>query len=739
MKRWAAWPLSLVPTCCDLFEKTVMAKKLSSVSSAALLLCSGLAATCAQAQTSPAVLPAVTVESSSQQPDVGGFGDVPAREVPLSVTVIDAQTLADIGAKRVSDAARLDASVADSYNSPAYWDILSMRGFTLDNRYNYRRDGLPINAETMIPLDNIERIEMLKGTSGMQAGTSSPGGLVNHVVKRPPSATDKAVRSVSVTFGSASNAEVALDLGGRFGQQSEWGYRINAAAEHLDPYTRNSTGQRRSVSVAMDWRISRDTLLEWEFAHATRQQYGVNGYSLLGSQLPSPVDPRVNLTAQPWSVPGQFVANTGSVRLQQALANGWTWKTQYGAQRLRTDDRLAFAYGCSDGQTYYSDRFCPNGNFDLYDFRSDNERRLSDALLTELSGQLRVGDFTHDLQLSLLRQRQLDRMPPLQAYNYAGWGNIDGTGDTFADPTPSYANTNRSEYATEWSIKNRIRWGTASSIWAGVRHTRYDRSSQRNDSPETSAVHNRGHITTPWLAVSTRWHDADWYASHGHGAEVFVAPNSPIYSNAGQQLGVARSRQSELGVRAVSGAWQWQAALFHIERPLAIDHASDTDLQRAIDGRQVHTGLEGSLQWKQGVWSAGVSVQWLRARLQGLSLDPSLNGMRPLNVPAHTMRAFVEQRLTSIPGARWTVRMSHEGRRAVTQDGSLELPSWTTLDAALHWDKSAAQGGGLATWSLGIDNISDKRYWRESPKMFGHHYLYPGAPRTWRLGMSTSF
>jgi iron complex outermembrane receptor protein len=114
---------------------------------------------------------------------VSGFSDVSANELPFSTIVINQSTLQDIGARRVSDALRLDASVTDSFNSPAYWDILSVRGFTLDNRYNYRREGLPISAETMVPMDNKERIELLKGTSGIQAGTSAPGGLVNYVVR----------------------------------------------------------------------------------------------------------------------------------------------------------------------------------------------------------------------------------------------------------------------------------------------------------------------------------------------------------------------------------------------------------------------------------------------------------------------------------------------------------------------------------------------------------------------------
>jgi hypothetical protein len=83
----------------------------------------------------------ITDKAPSQ---VSGFGDVPLSKAPFSAVTIDQQTLQDIGAQRVSDALRLDASVGDSYNSPAYWDILSVRGYTLDNRFNFRRDGLPV-------------------------------------------------------------------------------------------------------------------------------------------------------------------------------------------------------------------------------------------------------------------------------------------------------------------------------------------------------------------------------------------------------------------------------------------------------------------------------------------------------------------------------------------------------------------------------------------------------------------
>jgi hypothetical protein len=66
---------------------------------------------------------------------------------------------------------------------------------------------------------------------------------------------------------------------------------------------------------------------------------------------------------------------------------------RHGAvQRLKTDDRIAFPFGCFDPEpapdgTYYPDRYCPNGNFDLYDYRSENEQRRTGVLDLSLHGE----------------------------------------------------------------------------------------------------------------------------------------------------------------------------------------------------------------------------------------------------------------------------------------------------------------------------------------------------------------
>ena len=674
---------------------------------------------------------------------VSGFGDVPAQELPFSTTTITSATLQDIGAQRVSDALHLDASVTDSYNSPAYWDMLSVRGFTLDNRYNYRREGLPISAETMIPMDNKERIELLKGTSGIQAGTSSPGGLVNYVVKRAPTNAEQQIRNITMSYGQGDNRLVAADLGGRFGEVAEFGYRFNIAHEDLNPYTRNTKGQRDLVALAMDWRINANSKLEWEFEKSHREQIGLNAYSLLDNALPSPVDGTRNITRQPWAQPGVFDALTGSVRLKQDLANGWLWTTQYGTQRLRTDDRLAFAFGsdCYPNSAYsYCKSYSPTGNFDLYDWRSEGEKRITEAFQTEIAGQTEFNGVKNDLILSIMRQRQIDRMPYQQTNNYVGSSSLDSYQlDTTNASTDSPYSTNRNEYATELAAKDKVHLSQTTAIWLGVKYTMFNRNSVQTNG--SSATNDQRSVTTGSLALTQQLDATKMiYASYGEGVELNVTPNKSGYVNAGAVLPVQKSHQQEIGIKGFQDRSTWQIAWFDITRPVVADApygcyaiASD-QCTRQIDGETRHQGLEltgNTTSLSQ--WNLGAGYTWIDAKRQKSTVNSNINGQRPINVPEYILRASAEYKFASIPGLRSGIRLSREGERNVTEYGEVKLPAWTTWGASAHYDTKV--NNTASTWTLAVENLTDKHYWRESPLQYGHYYLYPGAPRTLRASV----
>ncbi|MDZ4143496.1 MAG: TonB-dependent siderophore receptor [Burkholderiales bacterium] len=676
----------------------------------------------------------VSDRSAATRADVTGLGDSPLRETPVSATVVGREQMADTGARRLADLTKFDASVTDAYNSPGYWDFLSVRGFTLDNRFNYRREGLPISAETSIPLDNKERVEILKGTSGLQAGTSAPGGLVNYVVKRP---TQQNLRDVKFELSGNGSALAAIDFGGRLGEARDFGYRLNLAHENLQPRTRNADGQRSLAALATDWRVNRDAVLEAEIEWSHKRQPSQQGFSLLGNTLPAPVNPRLNLNNQPWSQPSVFDALTGSLRFEQALGNSWRWSAQVGSQRLKTDDRLAFGFGC--GAEGHFDRFCSDGTFDLYDFRSENERRNQHAANLNLTGQWATGRVRHDLSFGLQASRLRHRFQP-QAFNFVGTGNVAGTLVTPADPSLTTPNTNRNEYATELSASDAIRWTPRLTTWLGLRTTHISRSSVRTDG--TARTDSSDTLSTPWAAVSYLLAPGQMvYASYGEGVESQVVPNLPTqFTNAGESLPALKSRQIEAGFKGGSAALAWQLAAFRIVRPMtsvdACNRLGIAPCEAAFDGDAVHRGVEASVQYRGGPWRNSAGATYLLARRHGSVVEPATNGQRPANVPQWVLRTDTAYRVAALPGLELQGQVLHEGPRTVLPGQALELPSWTRIDAALRYDTKVANTP--TTWSLGVDNLLDRRYWKESPFQFGHVYLFPGASRTLRLSVQAA-
>ena len=707
--------------------------RLTSFSLAIASALLSISATAAHAQ--EASLTTVTVDArSTPQVDVSGFGDLPLKDVPISATVIDSRQLQASGARRLADLTRFDASVTDAYNSAGYWDYLTVRGFVLDNRFNYRREGLPINAETAIPLDNKERVEILRGTSGIQAGTSAPGGLVNYVVKRP---TEQDLREVRADVSGRGGVLGAVDLGGRFGADRQFGYRLNVAAEDLKPRTFALDGERHLFALAADWRITRDALFEAEFEYSKKTQPSQNGFSLLGNTLPAPVDPRINLNNQPWSQPSVFEGLTGTLRFTQAIDADWRWSAQIGQQRLKSDDRLAYAFGCDAEGNY--DRYCSDGSFDFYDFRSENERRTQTAGSLALKGKFATGRLRHDVSATLLASRVRNRFED-QAYNYVGTGNVAGTAIVPADPTLTDVNTQRDERSTELSLQDAIRWNDRLTTWLGVRHTRLDRDSVRTDGTRPTGYGDG--ITTPWAAVSYALQPGLLaYASWGQGVESQIVPNrTSQYLNAGEALPALSSRQWEFGLKGGDEALNWQLAWFDIKRPMtnldACSRLGLTPCEGGHDGTAVHRGLEAAAQWTQGPWRLAGSASFIDAKRRGSEAEPAINGQRPTNVPRQVVRAQAAYRLAAVPGLELQAQLSHEGRRNVLPDGSITLPAWTRFDAALRYDTKLQ---GVATsWTLGIENLTDKRYWKESPYQYGHVYLFPGGPRTLRLAVTAS-
>ena len=69
---------------------------------------------------------------------------------------------------------------------------------------------------------------VLNGLAGALYGPSNPAGTFNYVLKRP---TAKNLRRFNIGYNSQASASAHADLGGHFGLDQRFGYRINLLKE----------------------------------------------------------------------------------------------------------------------------------------------------------------------------------------------------------------------------------------------------------------------------------------------------------------------------------------------------------------------------------------------------------------------------------------------------------------------------------------------------------------------------
>lgn len=686
---------------------------------------------------SAATLPTVTVTSPPEgvaRTRIGGLPETPSWATPQQGQVFGQEALREAQITRLADLTKLDASVADAYNAGGYWDQLSVRGFTLNNAYNYRREGLPINAETRLALDNKQAVELFKGTSGIQAGVSAPGGLVNLLVKRP----QERVREISVGVNDQGGWLTSADLGDRFGERREFGLRLNLARESLRSAVDKSDGDRRLVALATDWRLSADTLLEAEFEHSFHEQPSIPGFSLLGGRLPSlrEIDRNVNLNAQPWTGPVGLQGNTGSVGWKQQWQGGWTSKVTYGEQHLQSTDRAAFPFGCSAENDYTG--YCSNGTFDLYDFRSFGESRVTRALNAQLNGSVQTGFVRHDLGFGVLRSEH-DTKLRQSAYNYAGEGHVSGRFDVPPAATPlDYANSNRRERSTELSVVDALSHQGPWRAWVGMRHTLLDRDTALTDGSASSSLSQT--VNTFWGALALQLAEkTQAYVSWGQGFEAYAVPTSPLpdFENAGSTLPVRKSRQWEAGVKGQFQNERWSVNGFAIHRPVAAPVTGASGNPSFVyDGEAVHKGLEAQWQGEQGPWRYGASAMVIDTERRG-SARPGVNGNEALNVPEQSLKLTLGWRLPLALPAWVQADVVHEGPRTIEDVNRTRLSSWTRTDVSARAVQKLA--GQQITWRLGVTNLFDVEKWREGALFSDHVYLFPLAQRSVQASATIDF
>ena len=706
-----------------------------------------------------ALEPIVVEATRSGAGSLGGFTSTPLENTPLAIDTIAAGELLDRGVNSLSSLIRTEPSVGDNYNTFGYIEALQIRGFALNELLNYQRDGMTVSSHVPVALENKESIEILKGASGMLAGSSAPGGLVNYVLKQP---TAQTLAQVDTTVSERGSVLVHGDFGGHLGAQGAVGYRINLAAEERRPPVDHAWSKRTLLSGFFDWHADGGTLVQFEFEHQKVREISVPGFALIDSgntgtatTLPAPFDPHLNLNAQPWTQPFESTATNASLRLEQPLAPDWTLALRAATQRSVANDRIAFPDGCSyvdpainssqpPGYYYLANGLCSNGNVDIYQYVSDDEVRNTNGVDAHVHGVVGIGAARHEITAGIRTTRYSERYPPLQVYNYVGTENVLAPVALPANATPSNPNANLDTDLDELYAFDVAHFARRWSSWLGARFTRITEDSALVPSALTPSLQATGlqqHLLTPWLGIGyAPWTGGFAYASAGSGVEVASVPNKPQFANPGQALPAERSRQLELGFKQHAGPdASLEAALFRITKPFTDNVASAAGLLQVAGAREErHQGLELSAEAQP---LASLRLRAATALIDARTteaVDPSWVGKPATNVAPVAASLEETWSPSGVSGLAWSNLWTFAGHKTILPDGSVALPSYWQWDTSARYERVA--GSVHWIWRAGIDNLTARSYWREAPTAsWGSTYLFPAQARSARLGVSVSW
>ena len=664
----------------------------------------------------------------AREAQVAGLHSAPLLDTPAAVSVFSRQLLDDRQVRTLREVLQSDASVGESYAPVGYYENFNVRGFELNAASSYKINGQTLAGEQNVALENKQQVELLKGLSGLQSGVSEPGGLVNYVTKR---AED--VRSVSVSTNAQGERYIATDLGGWFGAERQFGLRVNLAHEDIRSYVDHADGKRDFASLAFDWQISPDAVLELDADYQHREQYSVPGYQLLGgSALPHGVDPTDHLAWQRWAKPVQNDALNLGGRFKYQFSDDWNGTLSASRSQVVIDDYSAFAWGNDDGNASH---FSPSGDYDIYDFRSPDDTRRTDELQAALEGRFKALGVDHQLTLgSSAQRRTVDQRP---YYNEpVGSGNIDGDAPGFAPSSKPIGASERRLDSRQYGVfvSDRITFNDNWQTLTGARLVRLDEKNW-NERGEAGR-HTQQYELLPNAALIYKPQpDTTLYASYAKGLS--AGGTAPWYaSNRTEILAPTVSHQLELGIKRDWQGMSFSAALFQIRQAYEYARPEGTSFTYVQQGQQKNTGLElGASGHVTSDLQIHASAAAIRARVENSGTE-AYEGHQAINVPR--LRAALQADYAlPVPGLALLGGARYSASKYASQAGNVEVGGYTVFDLGSRY--STRISGYDTVLRLTVDNVFDKRYWRDVGDYLGDNYLFQGAPRTARLSASVSF
>ncbi|KTB65810.1 MULTISPECIES: TonB-dependent siderophore receptor [Pseudomonas] len=256
------------------------------------------------------------------------------RETPQSISVVTRQAMDDFSLKSIDDVMRHTPGITVATYDSERTSYFS-RGFAIQN---FQYDGIPIlqdaqysSGHTLTDTVIYDRVEILKGATGLLTGAGGPGGTINMVRKKP---TSEFKGYVDLGAGSWDNYRSEIDVSGPLTETGN--VRGRAVAAYQDKHTFLDHYQRQTNVYygILEFDLAPDTLLTigGDYQDSDPQGSSWSGSASLfesaGNRISTPRSFNNGAKYSKWK---QYT-RTAFATLEHTFDNGWVGKAQYNHQ-----------------------------------------------------------------------------------------------------------------------------------------------------------------------------------------------------------------------------------------------------------------------------------------------------------------------------------------------------------------------------------------------------------------------
>ena len=275
------------------------------------------------------------------------------RDTPQSVSVVTQQRIEDQGLLNITDVINNVTGVSvNQYET--HRAQFHARGFDINA---LMVDGVPTtwdqqwsSGEILTGLAIYDRVEVVRGSTGLTTGAGDPSAAVNLVRKR---ANSKVLTgTVQLGFGSWSEQRVLVDVATPVNEAKTLRARVVGEYVERDSWVDNLENKNQTLFATFEADLTPDTLLSGGFSRQENNPRGSmwGGLPVWYSDGSKANWDRSKTTAAEWTRWNSVYENYFAT-LEHRFANDWKVKASYSHGDRTADSYLLYLYGTPDRTT----------------------------------------------------------------------------------------------------------------------------------------------------------------------------------------------------------------------------------------------------------------------------------------------------------------------------------------------------------------------------------------------------